>query len=159
MPKPVTDPESPLAAFTDLKMAEAINNSIEADLKQSPSATEMTAKYRDGDRLQKHDRYGYILPTVVHCPDPEPAIANREYLFPFASVVECPSERMFDAIGPTLIGTVISNDPAVRRQATDCTHIDRLNLGPIPTVKINWLQPHEGNLFELLFRNRAYQTA
>jgi len=34
-----------------------------------------------------------------------------------------------------------------------------LNIGPIPTNRINWLQPHEGNLIEFLFRSRAYQVA
>ena len=31
-------------------------------------------------------------------------------------------------------------------------HIDRLNLGPMPTMKLNWLQPHEGNIVDFLFR-------
>ena len=38
-------------------------------------------------------------------------------------------------------------------------HIDRLNLGPVPTMQLNWLQPHEGNIVEFLFRARAFQTA
>ena len=38
-------------------------------------------------------------------------------------------------------------------------HIDRLNLGPVPTTQLNWLQPHEGNLIDFLFRARAFQTA
>ena len=65
---------------------------------------------------------------------------------------------MLKRIGPTLVCTVISNDGAFRAAATDATHIDRLNLGPIPTTKVNWLQPHEGNLIEFLYRNRALQT-
>jgi hypothetical protein len=32
-----------------------------------------------------------------------------------------------------------------------------LNIGPIPTIKLDWLQPHEGNIVEFLFRARAYQ--
>ena len=38
-------------------------------------------------------------------------------------------------------------------------HMDRLNIGPIPTTRLNWLQPHEGNIIYFLFRNRAYQKA
>ena len=30
---------------------------------------------------------------------------------------------------------------------------------PLPTNRLNWLQPHEGNLIEFLFRSRAYQVA
>ena len=33
--------------------------------------------------------------------------------------------------------------------------IRRLNLAAIPTTKISWDQPHEGNLFESLYRRRA----
>jgi hypothetical protein len=36
-------------------------------------------------------------------------------------------------------------------------HIDRLNVGPIPTHQLSWDQPHEGNLFEHLYRQRAFQ--
>jgi hypothetical protein len=39
----------------------------------------------------------------------------------------------------------------------DCTAIDRLNLGPIPTTKLDWLQPHEGNIIDFLYRSRALQ--
>ena len=48
---------------------------------------------------------------------------------------------------------------AFRRRLLDAVHIDRLNLGPVPTTQLNWLQPHEGNLIEFLFRERAFQTA
>ena len=37
--------------------------------------------------------------------------------------------------------------------------IERLNLGPIPTSRVSWDQPHEGNLFEHLFKQRAFQAA
>jgi hypothetical protein len=42
---------------------------------------------------------------------------------------------------------------------TDAVHIDRLNLGPVATTKLNWLQPHEGNIVDFLFRARAFQSA
>jgi hypothetical protein len=28
----------------------------------------------------------------------------------------------------------------------------------MPTIALNWLQPHEGNIVDFLFRTRAYQT-
>jgi hypothetical protein len=80
-------------------------------------------------------------------------------MFPFASVVNCPQAEMLKGIGPTLVGTVITNDESFRNAATNATHIDRLNLGPVPTTKLNWLQPHEGNLIDFLYRNRALQIA
>jgi hypothetical protein len=33
----------------------------------------------------------------------------------------------------------------------------RLNIGPIPTIQLNRLQPHEGNIVDFLFRSRAFQ--
>ena len=45
----------------------------------------------------------------------------------------------------------------LQRELTDATKIDRLNLGPIPTTKLDWLQPHEGNIVDFLFRARALQ--
>jgi hypothetical protein len=41
----------------------------------------------------------------------------------------------------------------------DAPQIDRLNIGAIPTIKLDWLQPHEGNIVEFLFRPRAFQAA
>jgi hypothetical protein len=79
-------------------------------------------------------------------------------MFPFATVVECPQDKMIEAIGPTLVGTAITNNEAWAEELADCTHIDRLNIGPIPTIKLDWLQPHEGNIVDFLFRARAYQT-
>ena len=35
--------------------------------------------------------------------------------------------------------------------------IGRLNLGPVATNSIQWDQPHEGNLFEHLYQQRAFQ--
>jgi hypothetical protein len=37
--------------------------------------------------------------------------------------------------------------------------VGRLNLGGIPTCKISWDQPHEGNLFDHLYARRAFQCA
>jgi len=79
-------------------------------------------------------------------------------MFPFVSVVECPQERMLERIGPTLVGTVITDDAEFQRQLVESTLIDRLNLGPIPTTKLDWLQPHEGNIIEFLYRSRALQV-
>jgi hypothetical protein len=80
-------------------------------------------------------------------------------MFPFVTVVECPESRMVDAIGPTLVCTAITDREPFVRQLLDAVHIDRLNIGPVPTTRLNWLQPHEGNIVEFLFRARAFQAA
>jgi acyl-CoA reductase-like NAD-dependent aldehyde dehydrogenase len=157
-PLPANHAEASLAAFTVAGVAEAISQSIDVDL-TAPGVTDMTAKHRDVPRVVKEGRADYLLPTVVHCASPEAAIARKEYMFPFVTVVECPQEQMVEAIGPTLVCSAITNAPAFRRQLVDAVNVDRLNLGPVPTIQLNWLQPHEGNIVEFLFRARAFQMA
>ncbi|PYQ86881.1 MAG: aldehyde dehydrogenase [Acidobacteria bacterium] len=157
-PLPPDHPESSLAAFTVPGVADAISKEIDADL-QTSGVTDVTAQHRGDARLIKEDRADYLLPTVVHCDSPEAAIARKEYMFPFVTVVQCPERTMLDAIGPTLVCSAITCNGAFRRSLLDAVHIDRLNLGPVPTTQLNWLQPHEGNLVEFLFRARAFQSA
>jgi len=157
-PLPPDHPEASLAAFTLPGAADAIAREIERDL-EAPDVTDMTAAYRDGPRLVKQGTAEYLLPTVVHCESADAAIANKEYMFPFVTVVQCAEAQMLASIGPTLVGTAITCNPAFRRSLVDAVHIDRLNLGPVPTTQLNWLQPHEGNLIDFLFRARAFQTA
>ena len=157
-PLPPADPEAGLAAFTVPGVAEAISQAIDVDL-QTPGAADVTAKYREDGRLVKHGRAEYLLPTVVHCESPEAAVAKKEYMFPFVTVVECPESRMIDAVGPTLVCSAITCNEDFRKRLIDAVHIDRLNLGPVPTTKLNWLQPHEGNIVDFLFRARAFQSA
>ena len=155
-PLPPDDPKAALAAFTVPGQAEGISKMIDADLEQ-PGVEEVTAKYRDGDRLVKRERCDYLRPTVVHCDSPDAAIAKKEFMFPFVTVVNCPRDKMIDKIGQTLVATGITADEAFERELLDATEVDRLNLGPIPTIQLNWLQPHEGNIVDFLFRARAFQ--
>jgi acyl-CoA reductase-like NAD-dependent aldehyde dehydrogenase len=157
-PLPPDHADASLAAFTVPGVAEAISNEIDRDL-QVTGVTDVTAAHRDVPRHVRDGRAEYLLPTVVHCQSPEPAIAKKEYMFPFVTIVECPEAKMLDAIGPTLVCSAITCNPSFRRSLLDAVHIDRLNLGPVPTIQLNWLQPHEGNLVEFLFRARAFQTA
>lgn len=154
--KPPNDPTAQLSAFTVPGQAQGVWRLIEADLKDS-GVKDYTAGY--GDRLIEMERCAYLRPVIVHCDSPSAAIANKEYMFPFSTVVKCPQSEMLAKIGTTLVGTVITNDELFRAQCVEATHIDRLNLGAIPTTKLNWLQPHEGNIIDFLFRNRALQTA
>jgi acyl-CoA reductase-like NAD-dependent aldehyde dehydrogenase len=157
-PLPPDHPDAALAAFTVPGAAEAISQAIDADL-QAPGVTDVTAAHREDPRLVPQGNASYLLPTVIHCESPEPAVAKKEYMFPFATVVECPESRMVEAIGPTLVCSAITCHEGFRRRLLDAVHIDRLNLGPVPTTQLNWRQPHEGNIVDFLFRARAYQTA
>jgi acyl-CoA reductase-like NAD-dependent aldehyde dehydrogenase len=153
-PLPPDDPKSALAAFTVKGQADAVNADIDNDLKQ-PGAHDLTAKY--GPRLVKKERCDYLRPTVILCDSPETPIAKKEYMFPFVTVVQCPQEKMLASIGPTLVCSAITEDRKLQRDLLDATHIDRLNVGPLPTIKLNWLQPHEGSIVDFLFRARAFQ--
>ena len=153
--KPPEDVDAQLAAFTVPGAAAAIWKSIEADLDEE-GVQHATEPF--GDRLIERERCAYLRPTVVHCASPDCAIASKEYMFPFVNVVKCAQDKMLGSIGQTLVATGITEDPAWQRALTDAPHIDRLNLGPIPTTKLDWLQPHEGNIVDFLFRARALQT-
>ena len=60
---------------------------------------------------------------------------------------------------------IASHIPAFRRgkvyesvdKFVESPLIRRLNLAAIPTTKISWDQPHEGNLFDHLYARRAFQ--
>lgn len=152
--KPPEDPTAALAAFTVPGQARAIAASIRNDLAED-GVTDMTASF--GERLVETERCAYLRPWVVHCDAPDPAIANKEFMFPFVSVVRCAQDAMIDRIGTTLVGSAITEDEAWIQQLLEATNIDRLNIGPIPTIKLDWLQPHEGNIIEFLFRARSFQ--
>jgi acyl-CoA reductase-like NAD-dependent aldehyde dehydrogenase len=154
-PKPPEDSQASLAAFTVPGAAKAIWKSIEAGLNDG-GTEHVTAKF--GPRLVEKQRCGYLRPVVVHCDSPDTALSNTEFMFPFVSVVRCPQNELLKRIGPTLVGTAITFDELFQRQLVDATHIDRLNLGPVPTIQLDWLQPHEGNIVEFLFRPRAFQA-
>lgn len=153
---PPGDEDAQLAAFTVPAMATGTWAMVQQDLQES-GVTDMTADY--GDKVIEREHCAYLRPMVVHADSHERAVAAKEYMFPFVSVVECPQSEMLRNIGPTLVGTVITGDEKFITQAGRCVEIDRLNIGPLPTNRLNWLQPHEGNIIEFLFRNRAYQMA
>ncbi len=157
-PLPPDDPQAELAAFTVAGQAEGISADIDATT-EDDGVTEVTAAHRDGDRLVPQERCDYLRPTVLHCNSPDSAAASKEYMFPFVTVVDCPQDKMIDAIGPTLVASGITNDAVFRAALLDAKNVDRLNLGAVPTIQLNWLQPHEGNIVDFLYRARAFQMA
>ena len=158
-PLPMTDPKAALAAFTVPGVAEGISNQIDDGVKATPGVTEVTEKYRGGPRLIKQERCDYLRPTVLHCESPDSEIAKAEYMFPFVTVVDCPQNKMLSSMGQTLVCTGLTKDPKFSQDLVDATNIDRLNIGPIKTIALNWLQPHEGNIIDFLFRARAFQNS
>jgi acyl-CoA reductase-like NAD-dependent aldehyde dehydrogenase len=126
----------------------------------SAGAEDVTARFRQGNRLVRKGGLAFLLPTVVRCGSFDHPAANREFLFPYASVVEASfqdPEALAERLGPTLALTAITRDPALIDALVRTRNVERLNLGPVPTPTVRWDQPHEGTLFEFLFRRRAFE--
>jgi len=152
------DPEAKLSGFANPKMADFIEGSIEEGLK-TPGATEVTSKYRSGPRKVVSDGGVFLRPTIVQCDSFWHPLANREFLCPYASIVTCPQSEMLNQIGYTLACTAITRDADFIKQLGAYPQIERLNIGPVSTMKISWDQPHEGNMFEFLWQRRSIERA
>jgi acyl-CoA reductase-like NAD-dependent aldehyde dehydrogenase len=154
-PLAAEDPEARLAPFVDPSVAHRISGLIDQGLRE-PGAADVTARHRAGDRVVELDGCTYLLPTIIEA-GPSHALANREFLFPYASVVQVEEDALPDILGPTLVVTAITSNPSLIDRFLACPAVDRLNIGPIPTSQIVWDQPHEGNLFEHLYGRRSIQ--
>ena len=123
-PLPPDHPDASLAAFTIPGVADSISQAIDADL-AAPGVVDVTAGLRDGPRVVKDGRAEYLLPTVVHCASPDAAIAKKEYMFPFVTVVDCPEDA--DAARRSARRWSAAPSPAARssaaRWSTRCTSI------------------------------------
>jgi hypothetical protein len=157
VPRAADDPDAVLAPFADPETGRRISSVIDGDMHgESGSARDVSAAVRGGERVVSSHGGTYVLPTVVRC-DADHPLANREFLFPFASVVQVTADDLPECLGPSLVVTCIANDPAFRARFVASPHVDRLNFGPLSTTQIGWDQPHEGNLFEHLYARRAIQ--
>jgi len=157
-PRPHDDDDARLSAFANPKFAQYIDQAILQGL-GTPGAEDVTARYREGPRAVELDGGQYLRPTVVHCDSLDHPLANTEFLFPYCSVVEVPQAEMIEAMGYSLVVTAITRDAQWVDAMLGSAHVDRLNLGPVPTSHVEWDQPHEGNLFEFLYMRRALQRA
>ncbi len=155
-PLPNNDENARLAGFANLKMADFIDTQIEDGLK-TPGATDVTAKYRNGPRKASFEGGVYLRPTIIHAESVTHPLYNREYLCPYACVVQVPQAEMLKHLGYTLACSAITKDPAFIEQLYAFGEIDRLNIGPVSTMKISWDQPHEGNMFEFLWQRRSIE--
>ena len=155
-PLPNNDENARLAGFANLKMADFIDTQIEDGLK-TPGATDVTAKYRNGPRKATFEGGVYLRPTIIYAENVSHPLYNREYLCPYACVVQVPQAEMLKHIGYTLACSAITKDAAFIEQLYAFGEIDRLNIGPVSTMKISWDQPHEGNMFEFLWQRRSIE--
>ena len=157
VPRAADDPNAGLAPFVDPQIATRINAIIEQGLSE-PGAHDVTAAHRESERLVTWNNCSYLNPTLIRCAVDHP-LAGREFLFPFAAVVEVPQDQLASQLSPSLVVTAITKDPNLIQTLVNSPQIDRLNIGPVSTMQISWDQPHEGNLFEHLYGRRAFQRA
>lgn len=158
VPRRADDDAAQIAPFVDSGVASRISKLIDQGLAE-PGGRDVTADYRKGTRLVEWEGCSYLLPTVVLCENAEHPLANREFLFPFASVVKIEQDQIPKAFGPSLVVTAITSDSELIQRLVTSPLVDRLNIGAVPTNHISWDQPHEGNLFEHLYGRRAFQFA
>jgi hypothetical protein len=158
VPRAAEDERAQIAPFADSNVATRISKMIEQGLAE-PGARDVTAAYRSGERLVSWQGCSYLLPTIVECETADHGLANREFLFPFASVVEVRQDELPERLGPSLVITAITSDDKLVRRLISSPLVDRLNLGAVATNQVSWDQPHEGNLFEHLYARRAFQKA
>lgn len=155
-PHPRDHPDALLCGFANPALADGIDDLITAHLKDS-GAEDLTAKHRAGQRKVEAFEQTYLQPTLISCSDKDHPLANTEFMFPYASIVEIPQAEMLANIGQTLVVSAFTEDPRFIGQLLLSPDIERLNLGTFPTNRVQWEQPHEGNLFEFLYHRRAIQ--
>jgi acyl-CoA reductase-like NAD-dependent aldehyde dehydrogenase len=158
VPRSADDAAAKLAAFTDANISARISKIIDQGLSE-PGATDVSTAARGTERMMEWEGCSYLLPTIIRCEEATHTLANREFLFPFASVVKVDQDQIPEALGPSLVVTAITNDATLIQKLVTSPNVDRLNLGAVPTNQVHWDQPHEGNLFEHLYGRRAFQRA
>jgi len=154
VPRDADDPQAQLAPFADASVAERTSNIINS---QMEGVFDASAARRGVGRVATHNGSTYLLPTIIHCANSDHSLANREFLFPFASVVEVDEAALPGALGPSLVVTAITRSQRLIDRLLASPLVGRLNIGAIPTNHIQWDQPHEGNLFDHLYSRRAFQ--
>ncbi len=155
-PLPMEVETAALSAFSNTGTAEAINTVIERGL-DVDGAIDVSADYRTGDRLIEVEGSSFLQPTVIRCASLHHPLAQREFMFPYVSVVETDYLESEPHLNATLAATILSDNRDFVKILLQSSKLERINLGAIPTTHVRWDQPHEGNLFEFLYHRRAIQ--
>lgn len=156
-PLPLTDSNARLSAFANKAFAHQIDSAIEEGL-ETDGAEDLTAQLRETPRCLELEGNTYLQPTLIYCDNIQHPLASTEFMFPYVAVVEVAQPEMLTVIGTCLVVTAISRDETWIKQLLQSPKIERLNIGAIATPKVEWNQPHEGNLFEFLYRRRSIQV-
>lgn len=158
VPRAEDDDRAELAPFADPNVATRISSLVDQALAEE-GARDVSTERRGSSRVADWNGCRYLLPTIIRCKEASHGLANREFLFPFASVVEAPQSAMPEVLGPSLVVSAITHDPRFIDDLVMSPLVDRLNIGAIKTNQLIFDQPHEGNLFEHLYGRRSIQQS
>ena len=157
-PRAADDEAAQIAPFVDPAVAERIN----ADDRSRPRAAGRRGRHSTAASRGTAGCAGRARPTCCR-PWSTPIASTRSPIASSCSPSSASSKRRKRRC-PSVSATRWSSrrSPTARRlrqRLIESPLVDRLNLGPIPTVRIGWDQPHEGNLFEHLYARRAIQRS
>jgi hypothetical protein len=113
---------------------------------------------RGSGRVVTYNGCTYLLPTVVAC-GPTHALADREFPFPYVSVVEVRESQIPEVLGHSLVVTAITDNPRLRHRLLNSPLIGHVNFGAVPTNQLLCDDPVEGNLFDHLYARQGFQAA
>ena len=130
-PRAADDEAAQLAPFVDPNVAARISQMIDQGLTE-PGAREVTAAHRQPNGWRK------VMAVLICCQrscfakTAEHGMANKEFMFPFVSVVKTTPEQIPAALGPSLVVTAITSDPELIQKLVSSPNVDRLNIGAVP---------------------------
>ena len=141
-------------------MADFIDAQIEDGLK-TPGAEDVTAKYRGGPRKVVFE--GGVYPAPDHRAVRLLRASAGEQGIPLPLRQRRARARRREMLATNRLHARRAR-PSRRtrpssRELEAFGEIDRLNIGPVSTMKISWDQPHEGNMFEFLWKRRSIERA
>ncbi len=152
-PGPLDDQNVLLSAMAMPNVAKSVDETITTGL-QAGGAIDVSASYREGDRLVTYEGRTYLLPTVILCDSMDHSLAREEFLFPYTAVVEASNDDAFTHMGKTLALAIYTNDEVLKLRARR-SHVSLVSINKA-TSALDRKQPHEENLFELLFERLSY---
>jgi len=96
-----------------------------------------------------------LRPTVVRVPSLDHPLAQTELPWPHLTLIEARAHDAVPQLGPTLVLSLVGADDSLQDIVLRHPLFDRVHLGPRSTTDRSGHQPHEGDIFSLLWRRMA----
>ncbi|MCT2590983.1 aldehyde dehydrogenase family protein [Streptomyces sp. N2-109] len=117
------------------------------------------AHYPDGPLADLGDGSAALRPAVLLCERADHPGARVELSFPCVWVLPWRRSQGMAPLRDTLALTVLSDDPALAREALRERSIRKVLFGPVPTWSAGEVSPHDGYLSHELMEARGYGVA